>query len=268
MNQTKMFAVCGVLGAAAGVASAQDVILQDGSAIATFSETTAGGYFQTAWEINGVNQLADQSFFVVVDDTVFDLAFDLTPVFVSTSDLNFDFADETLVVAYEVGGLDIEIEYVLTGSDDGATLAESITITNLTDDAIDASFIQFADFDLNGDLLDSVAGITDNVITQSDGATTATESFGESVTTPPPTTTQFGDPADLIADIFTTGQLDGSIFAENGDLAFAAQWDFTVAADGELGSSFQISKIKSVVPTPGVAMLFGTAGLMSVRRRR
>ena len=65
MNQTKMFAVCGVLGAAAGVASAQDVILQDGSAIATFSETTAGGYFQPAWEINGVNQLADQSFFVV-----------------------------------------------------------------------------------------------------------------------------------------------------------------------------------------------------------
>ena len=48
------------------------------------------------------------------------------------------------------------------------------------------------------------------------------------------------------------------------DLAWAFRWDFTL----EAGDTAQISKLKSIVPTPGAAGLLAMGGLFAARRRR
>ncbi len=256
------------LAAIAGASNAEPIFLENGNASATFDTfTDSGGYLQSGWSVDGINQLANQSFFIRLDGRTAPVQglTDLAPTAVVTTDTGFDGLADTLVVTYAVGGLAVEVRYELAGGTNGSgvsTLNEVVTITNTTQSDRGFTFWQYVDFDLNGsssDLGPTILG--DNTARQSDdlSATSA-----EEVVTPGALDSQVGFSSDVL-DAVLAGSLDGTTGGVGvGDWAWAFEWAFELGA----GDSIVISKKKSIVPAPGAAALFAMGLGVAARRRR
>ncbi|MFK7759638.1 MAG: hypothetical protein AB8C13_06805 [Phycisphaerales bacterium] len=257
---------CAAMSSAA-LAGGQTFTIADGNSSASFNSASG----QISWDVDGVNQIFGQEFYYRrggdsrefrVDDL------NLNNVGNFTQDTNpfSDDRDDAFGSLFTDGnGLEIETLFTIRGNANGsgsADLAEQISIRNMSNSAITLSFFQFVDFDLGGDAGDDFGQIINgNTAQQSD----AEFSMTEVVVTPQPQIFQMGSAAGLdnILNDGNIDDLDGTA-SFSGDVAWAFQWNLTLAA----GDSFLISKNKSVVPTPGSAMLLGAAGLFAGRRRR
>jgi hypothetical protein len=179
-------------------------------------------------------------------------------------------------VRYLGAGFKIEINYGLIGGVAGggnADIAETITITNTSGSTIeDFHFFQYSNFDLGGAAGDdTVQFINDNTVRQTGSGTV----LNETVVSPQadhfeaalhPTT--LGYLNDALAT--TLSDLPGGSLGP-GDVTWAYQWDFDLAASG-VGSDFQISKDKRMgnnVPEPSTLSVLALGlAVFAYRRRR
>jgi len=270
---TKHIAIAAAsIAAIAGAASAQTtdpVVISDGNATASFSESG-----QIGWTIEGTSQLFDQQFFFRRDDdneTPFERPVDSQNLqFVGnfTTDTN-PFADDrndTFASLYRDGlGLEIETRFSIRGGESGSgrgDLAEQIIIRNTSSQRIGVTFFQYVNFNLGGDAFDDVGELVSaNTIQQSDEQFTVSET----VVTPAPTAFEVAS-NDSISSMLNDENVDdlGMQDTFSGDVAWSFQWDIELAA----GGSFIITKDKSIVPAPGALALLGVAGGLFVPRRR
>ena len=260
---------CLVLLVGAISVSHADVVLIDDNSRAVFDLTSSDG--MKDWTVDGVDHMQQQWFWYRIGATGGESSIDtLTLDFSLTSNTNQDPNDDTLFVSYVGTGLKIETTYVLRGGTAGsgtADIGESIEIFNTGVNPLEIHFFQYCNFDLYGTQTDAsvqITGENKNTVTQSDmGGYVA-----ETVATPAADHHQVAYYPAILNDLIdvsptTLSDLSGPL--TNGDLAWAFQWDFTIAP----GDSVLISKDKMIIPEPAtLSLLAAGAILLGFRRRR
>lgn len=240
----------------------------------TFSVDTQSQAGAFDWIVDGTDNLFQQWFWYRVGNTGPEASLDaLNLTFEKASDTDADAGNEVLNVTYTdpQGRFDIHINYTLTGGMSGSKasdVAETITIDNLSTGTLDFHFFQYSDFDLNGTSNGQTASFITPQAFQQFGAGIE---FSETVATPPASHHQ-ADFFSTIRDSLNNGTattLNDNNVAGPGDVTWAFQWDFSIAA----GTSMQVSKDKQLhaVPEPvSLAMWssLGALGLVYRSRRR
>jgi hypothetical protein len=252
--------------AVARSAAAVVVTLTDLNSIAEFMPDTQNGQFN--WRVDGVDQLAQQWFWYRIGNNP-EQSIDTisAPAIVQSTASTFS-------STYTNAALQVKTTYSLFGGNLGSgnsDLSEAIRVKNLTAAPMDFHFFQYVDFDLNGTANDtSVYFLNANAAIQTEGPVTLSETVNtglgaasthREVNFWPNTLNELNDgvPTTLNDNLGPIGP---------GDLTWAFQWDFTIAA----GSSVTISKDKILngvqgVPEPATCGLL-LLGCSLLRRRR
>ena len=227
-------------------------------------------YGQLGWIVDGVNQLSSQSFWYRVgasgpEANIGTLSHTATQI--APDQLNVTYYDS----AQRFHAL---VEYNLTGgsmSSGHSDLAETITIYNDGETALEFNFFQFADFDLAGTSSDDMVEFMykTNVV-QWDGSQMSSETFSSHVGNGVMREAGFfGTLQGYMTDGSATNLTDGTLSYGPGDAAWLVQWTVRIA----VGDSFIISKDKLItrnnIPSPDAGLL-GVMGLAvsAVWRRR
>jgi hypothetical protein len=241
------------------------IILSDANSELVVSPT--GGAGVSAWTVDGIDHLAKQWFWFRIGNTSEQGLHTMALNNVIESDVNGDGKKDSVTLTYVQSGLTVTLRLVLGGGEVGtysSSLGESITIKNTSGQAIDLSFFQFADFDLNGSAGDQYVEISNyNTAVHSDAAGFT---VSETVSTPAASRFQAGS-ASMLEGILNDGNvdnLDNTATAGPGNVAWAFQWDVTLANNGQL----LISKNKSIVPEPMTAAMLGIGLVAGLARRR
>ena len=162
----------------------------------------------------------------------------------------------------------VQLQFLLTGSDPGSGLSdisETVRVKNVSGAPLDFHLYEYVNVDLLGvaqpiDSLLQMTGTPVNTATQTNG----TANLSETVVTPAPSLYQAGNAAQLLAKLSSGSvyNLNDTSSALNDDLAWAFQWDATLASSG-LGSTFLVSKDKQldVVPEPSTLVLLEAAAI-------
>jgi hypothetical protein len=241
----------------------------------------AGGGGVSQWMIDNVNQLNRQSFYYSVGSGSVYSIDTIAPW--STPSISYGSAP-TLTETYANLIISVQTKYTLQGQLSGsgkAKLGDAITISNPSANAQTYHFYQYSDFDLGG-----VSG-GQNVHFNINGAGTAYQvvqngltgvtltgtvtalSGGNSVAPEEEAGiydgTQFG-----LGNGNTAPLLNNTLNADPDNVVYAYEWDVTLAASGNLGSSITFSEIQTVVPEPSSVGLVvsGMVALALFYRRR
>ena len=273
--------VCGVAALALVMTQANATLLTDGNSQVNVNEGSSSG--MDAWVVDGIDHLNTQWFWYRDSSMTQEQSLDLLAAPVVSSTAN------SLSATYTGGDYEIVIEYLLTGGAVGSgssTINEDITINNLSGSPLSISLFQYSDFNLAGTaggdevLLvppsgppfvraqqweDITAGLME-VITDKELTAVTPADHGEAGLA-------FSTLAKLNdANVDT---LNDNVFAGEGDVTFAFQWDYNALMGNEIaaGGSATISKIKALdvmpIPEPGTAAVFLMGlGLMAGRRLR
>jgi hypothetical protein len=217
------------------------------------------------WKIDGVDQLNLQWFYYRIGS-----AGPEYPLEAISSTPTIGTGSKSLTLTYANSAFSVRTVYSLTGGNLGSgtgQLDEAITINNTSASALDFHFFQYSDFNLGNATGGQTVQFYKNpsglpyYSVQSDGSRSVTETVSPashieaalynqtlaSLTDGSPTT---------LNDIASAGL---------GDVTFAYQWDFTLAA----GGSFQIQKLIGVVPEPSSLALISSGMLaLAIFRRR
>ncbi len=260
----------------ASSASAGLYTLQDENSSVEIDTSNSSGMYD--WYIDGVSSLTQQWFWYR-DNTsgmTRELSLDtLTVALEGTTDTDFDGDHDNFFVRFDnrtaqsPATFEIDINYRLAGglAGSGASdIAETITVNNLTNSALDFTFFQYSDFDLGGvSSNDTIVMTNANTVTQTDGVTT----FSETVVTPAATRwelDQYSTTLDRLQDDLVTN-LSNATSPVSGNATWAFQWDTIIGGNG----SFQISKDKNIraVPEPATIFLLTTCllGLAGYRKK-
>ena len=197
----------------------------------------------------------------------------------SASTLDVTYIDGTNLTNSKIS---IEAVYGLTGSSTGAVMAETVTATNLSNSTLPLSLIEYSDFDLNAtpnnDKI-SFSGSPVNEATQTDGGTNITvldepvtgggsaPSFYEGELNNTNILTEMA----ATAPAFTHLNDNQPNPSTEGNVSYAFEWDTTLAASGNTGSSLELSLNWNLsnVPEPTTATaIVGLAAMCGLRRPR
>ncbi len=248
--------------------------LIDDNSTAIIDDSSAAGV--GTWTIDGTDHMFQQWFWYRVGNNAEASIDTLAFIVGGVTDTNFDGDDDTLYLRYAndqaASQYTVEVRFILDGGPAGSRLsdiAEQISITNTGTSPLDFHFFQYSDFDLGGDGApnDTVQLINANTVLQSDPDWT----ISETVITPA------ADAFELDIWPITVNRLNDGVattLGNNalgagpvgpGDVTWAFQWDRIIP----VGSAFQISKDKNMVPEPATLFVMLAAGLpMLLRNRR
>lgn len=256
-----------VIALVAGPASAALFTLEDGDTVMNI-DTTGGGVID--WYLGGVDIMFQEGFwFRTGTDTREHALTGETITFEQASNTDAHPGDDVLSVIYERAGVfAAEVRYSLqAGSGRDSDLAEQVTIHNLTNDHLRFSLFEYTDFDIAGSI-DTVAYKSgQDVFIQTDKSFAITRT----AVVPRPDRWEIGFYPSTLSkleddDIDNLSNAISPLF--NGDLTWAAQWNFNIG----VGKSVTISKDKLVSPVPvpatALLMLGALSGLGAVRRLR
>lgn len=246
---------------------AASATLTDGNSVASVDLDSSAG--MNYWSVDGQNQLNQQWFWFRVGSGLQAPINTIGPANVVTAGAN------AVASTYANGQLTLQISYLLTGGIGGsgqADILESITVVNNTSSSMNFHFYQYSDFNLLGTGNDSILISGDPIngfdyAYQSKGLTQIAEAINSPVANHaetglvPATLNRLNGTSDLV--------LNDSTSSGPGDVAWALQWDVTIAA----GASFDIFKDKklSIVPIPEPSVLAFIAlglGAWCLPRRR
>jgi hypothetical protein len=274
MNRLSLCAAAIGMVAAAGSTAFAQYTITDGNSSAHFNTTALTPGSQVGmdnWTVDGVNHMYSQWFWIRDDSMSREVRLNaLTFINGGVTDTNFDGNNDTLFLAYGGQGYTVATRFVLQGGANGSRvsdIAEQITITNTSTTTRTFSFFQYADFDLNGNIVDDAAGIANaNAVYQHDFLNGTTVS--ETVFTPTFGVAEIGVFANTVNSLDDAGitTLNGNAgpLVGSADYTWALQWNITLLP----GQSFQISKDLQITPAPGAVALMGMGGLAMARRRR
>jgi hypothetical protein len=258
----------GALTASALTANANYTI-SDGNSSASIDGSSPAAMYQ--WLLNGVNNLNSQTFMIGVNG-----AAENTLNTISAGTFAGFNGTRGVTVSYSNAQVGVSIDYLITGtSSTRSDIGESIRISNPTANDITVHFFQYSDFNLAGTAMGDSAAISMNMFTGLYNTADQIEgslAFSESVHTPGANFAQVSV-TPVLFNMLTDGvanNLNDVVGPMGpGDLSWAFQWNFTIAAH----DSVLISKDKflnsNFVPEPSVLGLLGVgfAGWM-IRRRR
>jgi hypothetical protein len=193
-------------------------------------------------------------------------------------------APSTLDVTYGNTTLSIETVYGLSGTSNGASMTETITATNLTGSSLPLTLVEYSNFTLNNQPSNStiqLSGTPTNTATQYDGQASSTATMENQPNTGGATNPSYYQ-ADLdnstilneitgMSSTFTHLTDTAPSTTTEGNASYAFEWDATLAASGNTGSSLILSTnwTLSNVPEPmSATMIVGLAAMWSMRRPR
>ena len=247
------------------------VILTDANTVAEFDFESFRGMY--TWEVDGVDHMFQQWFWVRVGDVGGELSFDELAMVGSPvlEDTNADQVIDAVTVNYTGVGLLFEVRFSVVGGapgTGGSIVFETITITNALAESLDVRFFQYTDLDLNG----SEDGDTIEIL----GGNTAVQSksaflVAETVVTRQPSHYQaddyWGGLVDDLGDDQPTTLNDFAGPIVGVDAVWAFEWDETIGP----GDSVVISKNKNIIPEPATLALMGgglAIALATKKRKR
>ena len=249
------------------VSEAQIYTLSDANAIAHVDVTQNAGGGMTDWSVSGVNQLSKQWFWYRTSSGALQQSIDTISAPNATQG-----SAQDLTVIYGNGTFDLRIDYFLSGATGGnADISETISIKNKTLSPLTFTFFQFSDFDLAGNPGGDSITIHQNGSGKFDQATQnkLLTQISETIITPPADRTEANYAPNTLASLNTTPgyNLNNVTFAGPGDVTWAYQWDFTIAAGAE--QDILKDKILSVNPVPEPsALVLGALGVAALVLRR
>jgi len=259
-------------------AAATPVLLQDGSALLTVDPDSPLGL--TDWTLAGVQHVRRQGFWLRPagaggESPLADLEETTPPV---TADLDADGDADALAVSLgDPGGrFDVDLRWSLAGSPlapvtagAASTLGLSLTLRNLTGEALALELFQLTDVDLLGSFADDdilFSGSPPNTATVTDASGLAVY---EAVFTAPPDAVEaatFGGLLPRLEDGAPT-VLDGSL-AAGGDVTAAVGWSLSLPAGGSfLLSQSQRIEVEGLQIVPEPAVLWLAAGALAILAR-
>lgn len=248
------------------------------AAIYTFSQGNSVASADSAvglvdYKIDGVDQLVQQSFFYRVGTGGQENSVDTLSAPAVTARTSGD--GYTLV--YDNSSVRFTVTYWMLGGDPGSgssALHVDWLLQNLTGSAIDFHLFQYADFNLGGTALDQSATFAKigppiwNRLTQTDGTMALTNNFQIAKAI---SRVQTGDAAGLLASLTdgTSTTLDGTSTWGSGNLAYAAQWDISLGANGSPTQSAANNELVALsVPEPSSLTLLSSAFAVLVLARQ
>jgi hypothetical protein len=246
-----------VVSFAMGLASqAQIITLTDAGSVARIDAASQAGVYN--WTVAGINQLKQQWFWYRVGTSGPEQSINT----ISAPTVTLTSANQANVL-YGNSTFSVDITYVLTGNTDSSGLNESIRIINNTAANLDFHLFQYLDFDLGGQ-----AGGQSVVVNATAARATQTllGSLARGSETASPNANHreaalFAQTLNSLNDANPT-TLNDVLTSGPGDVTFAFQWDYTIAA----GGSRLISKIVTV-PEPSALALMAL-GLVAFTLRR
>ena len=253
------------------VAKTHASVINVTSGSSTITLDTAQG--MTGWTINGTSELNLQQFYYRIGSSGGQTLLEsnaLTGTNTSTPGI--------ASLGYSNSFFSAGLTYLLSGGagNSPSTLNETVDISNQTASPVTLEFFKYADFDLNGQSANQTVNITNSPSTSTAvqyDASMLVESYttgqGNSA---PPSEVEAGVVPTLLNKIdspTTPYTLDGALSAGPADVAWAYEWDVTLAASGNPGSSLLVSIPTTIQPVPEPATLgLGAAGLAMLLMRR
>jgi hypothetical protein len=237
---------------ATGATAGSVTTLSDGNSAATV-DLSGTGVGMNGWTVNGVNQLAEQSFWYEVGSS--GPAQRINTLTLSSADLS---APNSLAAVYSGSGFQIDADWTLYGAAPGyeeSDISELIRITNTSSTVLNFHFWEYVNLNLLGMTQNTSASITGgNTATQDNGAL----GVSETVDVPTPSRYEADFQPTVLGDV-QAGLLSDNASQSNGDLAWAFEWDRQISP----GNSLIISKDKqlSAVPEPGAFVLLGVGAI-------
>jgi len=248
---------------------AQSQTLTDNNSVEPINPNSQAGMFN--WYVDGQNQLNQQWFWYRIGNTPEQSIDTISAPLIARPDA------KTAYITYGVPLFSVEVDYVLTGqspSSGQADVRESIRIHNFGAAPLDFHFFQYSDFDLNNQPGgDTVALGTDlsgrfNEALQTKGPLSSS-TLTETDVTPG---ANHGETAFYNATLVKLNNGSADNLNDNagptgpGDVTWALQWDFSIAAGGDA----LISKQKFLqVPEPSALALISLAAVgYALQRRR
>jgi len=222
-------------------AQASYSLLSNNSAISFNAASVLG---LDGWFVDGVSQLAQQSWYYRIGETA-----ELPLVSLGTPTVR-QLAANAVEATYSGLYVDVVLRYTLTGGPEGSgnsTVAEMMRIRNKTAAPMAFHLFEYTDLDLNGTPGDdSAAQLNATTIGQWDGAIISTETASVGGMTPTPNHWEVGvAPSTLnkLNDSEPTTLADAVSSLDRTNAAFAFQWDMNLAA----GASQILSKSKTLL---------------------
>jgi hypothetical protein len=234
---------------------------------------TQAGMFN--WSVDGVNQLAQEWFWVAPGVGGAPTSIDTLPL---TTD-NQAAGPNQLALGYTAPNYTVGINFLLTGGAAGSHTSDAqlaISIQNTTGSPLALRFYEYSDFDLGGAPGPDTVGISQNPITL--GWNAATQVMGPAQLSET-VVAQAADEASAAPEFATLALLNGGLplvlnnnaTAGPGNVTWALEWDFNIAPGGtELISKDEYFQGSMVAPEPSVLSLFAAGGLalFALQRRR